>query len=267
MDGPAPAAAPDRYPLRNSTEREGTRLSMLEGLGDPVTVRWFDRIGVAAGWHCAELGAGAGSLVRWLSERVGDGGSVTAVDRDAGRLRALAGRCPNVTVVEGDLCGMDLPPGRFDLVHTRSVLMHLPCADAVVAKAVAALAPGGVVFFEETDGAPAQAVEDPPPGYGLMVRFATIWRWARGLVPLLESLGMEVVEEDVRADPLVGGTPQAEFWKFTLGSVAQLGRGADASAGGADLDREVAAMTALLDDPDFSAPFTARHRVRARRPA
>lgn len=236
---------------------------MLEELGDPVTARWFDRIGVAAGWHCAELGAGRGSVVQWLSDRVGATGTVTAVDRDAGRLHELAGRCPNVAVVEADLCALALPRGRFDLVHTRSVLMHLPCADAVVAEAVAALAPGGVVFFEETDGAPAQAMADPPPGYALMVRFAATWRWARGLVALLESLGMEEVEEDVRADPLVGGSPQAEFWKFTLGSVAELGP----PDGDGDFDRQLAEMTALLDDPTFSAPFTARHRVTARRPA
>ena len=263
--GPAPAPAPDRYPLRNSAEREGRRLSMLEGLSDPVTFRWFDRIGVTGGWHCAELGAGGGSVVRWLSDRVGEGGSVTAVDRDAGRLRDLAAQQPNVDVVEADLCGLLLPAERFDLVHSRSVLMHLPCADAVVAGAVAALAPGGTVFFEETDGAPAEAIEDAPAGYALMVQMASRWQWARGLAPLLESLGLEDVTDDVRADPLVGGSPQAEFWKFTLGSIVELG---EAAGGGApELAGQVAGLTRLLDDPAFSAPFTARHRVTGRRPA
>jgi SAM-dependent methyltransferase len=265
VDGPVPAPPVGRYPLENSTEREGKRLSMLEELGDPVTTRWFDRIGVGSGWHCAELGAGRGSLVQWLSDRVGATGTVTAVDRDAGLLHALAERCPNVAVVEADLCGLALPAGRFDLVHTRSVLMHLPCADAVVAKAVASLAPGGVVFFEETDGAPAQAMADPPPGYALMIRLAARWDWARGLARLLESLGMEEVEEDVRADPLVGGSPQAEFWKFTLGSIAELAAGT--GTGEPDITGQIAEMTRLLDDPVFSAPFTARHRVTGRRPA
>lgn len=264
MEGPAPAPAPDRYPLRNSAEREGRRLSMLETLSDPVTVRWFDRIGVAPGWHCAELGAGGGSIVAWLSDRVGETGSVTAVDRDAVRLRNLAADRPNVEVVEADLCRLDLPPGRFDLVHSRSVLMHLPCADGVVAGAVAALAPGGVVFFEETDGAPAEAIEDPPPGYALMVQMAKRWQWARGLARLLESLGLEDVTDDVRADPLAGASPQAEFWKFTLGSIVELGPGA--AGGEPDLAGQVAAVTRLLDDPSFSAPFTARHRVTGRRP-
>ena len=264
MEGPVPEPAPRRYPLRNSAEREGQRLSLLEGLGDPVTVRWLERLGLSAGWHCAELGAGRGSMVRWMADRVGPTGSVTAVDRDAGRLHELAATHGNVVVLEADLCGIELPAGRYDLVHTRSVLMHLPCADAMVEAAVAALAPGGLVFFEETDGAPAQAVSDPPSGYALMVRFARSWQWARTLAPLLESLGMVDVEDEVREDPLVGASPQAEFWKFTLGSIAELG--ADAGAGDPDFDRQLADMTELLDDPAFSAPFTARHRVTARRP-
>ena len=264
MDGPSPPRAPDRYPLRNSAAREGRRLALLEGLGDPVTIGWFDRLGVAAGWHCAELGAGGGSMVGWLADRVGAAGTVTAVDRDTSRLAQLATTRPNVVVVEADLCDLELPTDRYDLVHTRSVLMHLPCAEAVVAKAVAALAPGGLVFFEETDGAPAQALEDPPPGYALMVRLAGMWRWARTLPALLESLGMDDVEEEVRADPLVGGSPQADFWRYTLGSIAELGPAA--GGGDPDFDRQLADMTVLLDDPGFSAPFTARHRVTARRP-
>jgi SAM-dependent methyltransferase len=266
-----------RYPLRNADAREGQRLSLLEGLSDPVTIRWFEQLGVAPGWHCAELGAGRGSMAAWLADRVGPGGSVLAVDRDTAQLAELAAR-PNVCVVEGDLCTMTLPAGAHDLVHSRAVLMHLEAPDDAVARAVASLRPGGIAFFEETDGAPAQEAEGlPEPYHAVMVPMAARWTWARRLPALLDALGMVEIEDDVRSDPITGGTPLAAFWKHTLGSVLEmLERRTDGGADGAGdteapanaVGREqVEAMMLLLDDPGFVAPFSARHRVTARKPA
>ncbi len=82
-----------RYPLRNAAPEEAARLGTLQSLHDGSTIRQFERLGVAPGWDCAELGAGAGSVARWLSDTVGDTGSVTAIDRDT----ALLGR-PRGTV-------------------------------------------------------------------------------------------------------------------------------------------------------------------------
>lgn len=277
--GPAEGAGDTRhYPLRNADEREGARLSLLQELSDPITVRWFERLGVGAGWRCLELGAGGGSMVEWLAERVGPDGSVTAVDQDTSRLAALAARHGNVEVVEGDLCQLELPEAAFDLVHSRSVLMHLACPDAVVERAVRSLAPDGVAFFEETDGAPAQEATDTPEAFRLVFGpLCARWTWARGLAASLRRLGMAEVHEDVRMDELIGASPKADFWKFTLGSVAELqeqvlsspARLDELEAEGVDprqLLQALPEMLELLDDPGFSAPFTARHRVTARRP-
>ncbi len=259
------ASGAGRYPLRNSSDREGTRLKLLEQLSDPATVAGFEALGVGRGWQCAELGAGGGSMVQWLSEHVGGGGSVTAVDRDTTQLRALETAHPNVRLVEGDLCTLALPPDSFDLVHSRSVLMHLECPERVVAEALSALRPGGWVFFEETDGAPAQELADPPrPFAQVMVPIAAPWRFARGLAGLLESLGMTEVRDDVSEYRLVGGTPYAAFWRYTLGSVSEMIRTGFIAEPAFEV--ALAQMTALLDDPSFSVPFTVRHRVRARRP-
>jgi len=262
---PTVPSGAERYPLRNSSDREGTRLKLLEQLTDPTTIAGFEALGVGPGWHCAELGAGGGSMVRWLSEHVGSDGTVTAIDRDTSQVRAIEAAHANVRVIEGDLCTLELPPDCFDLVHSRSVLMHLECPDRVVAEALSALRPGGWVFFEETDGAPVQELADPPrPFAQVMVPIASRWRFARGLAGLLESLGMVDVRDDVSENPLVGGTPYAAFWRYTLGSVAEMVR----TGAVAEPAFEVALkqMTALLDDPSFRVPFTARHRVRARRP-
>ncbi|HMK99621.1 MAG TPA: class I SAM-dependent methyltransferase [Acidimicrobiales bacterium] len=272
-------AATSRYPLCNADEREGQRLSLLQKLGDPITVRWFERLGVGPGWRCVELGAGGGSIAEWLSDCVGPTGRVTAVDRDTSLLEPLAASRANVEVVKGDLCELELPESRFDLVHSRSVLMHVPCSDRVLEQAVRCLAPGGRVFFEETDGAPGQELSDAPEPYRAV--FGPIlarWTWARSIADTLRRLGLADVEDDVRQDPLEGGTDKSEFWKFTLGSVAELQekalsseeRAAELRSQGLDpgeLLRELPAMLALLDDPGFSVPFTARHRVTGRRPA
>ncbi len=264
--------SPSRYPLRNAAPEEAARLGTLQSLHDASTIRQFERLGVASGWRCAELGAGAGSVALWLSDRVGAGGSVTAIDRDTSLLGELAAR-PNTTVVEGDLMTMSFGSSCFDLVHSRSVLMHLEDPDAVVERLVPAMAPGGVVLFEEADGAPAERASSmagiPAPFLEVMVPLALRWTWARGLAARLAALGFVDVRDDVRDDLLTGASPAAAFWRETLETIRPivtdpahmepLGRRA------VD-DGSYDAMIALLDDPDFAVPFAARHRVSARRP-
>jgi len=276
-DAPHAPHALGRYPLRNDTQREAERLGSLQSLHDASTIRGLERLGVGPGWRCAELGAGAGSIARWMAGRVGDEGSVTAVDRDTSLLRGL-GRRANVTVVTGDLATMDFGSSRFDLVHSRSVLMHLDDPDAVVARVVPSLRPGGAVLFEEADGAPAlAAASTPDPGLPIpflrvMVPLAARWTWARGLAARLEALGLVEVHDDLREDVLRGATPGAAFWRHTLETIRTLVTdtarmetialdGSDGSHG-----RAVDDMLTLLDDPEFAAPFTARHRVSARMP-
>jgi SAM-dependent methyltransferase len=259
----------ERYPLRNASEVEDRRLARLEALSDPITVAAFEALGVGPGWHCAELGAGRGSMVRWLAERVGGRGSVTAIDRDTTRLVDLAHK-DNVELLEGDLCTMALPADAFDLVHSRSVLMHLECPNRVVEAAVAALRPGGRVFFEESDGGPAAAARHAPePFTRVMLPMARRWTWARTLAGLLESLGLVDVGDDRREMRLMGDTPNARFWQLTLESVSRLAEevGARGDQAGAGFERaDLEAMSKLLDDPSFSVPFVARHRVTGRRP-
>lgn len=265
--GGSPAG--QRYPLRNSSGNEGRRLAKLEALNDPATIEALEALGAREGWWCAELGAGRGSMVRWLAGRVGAGGRVTAVDRDITFLAEFES-WPNVEVVQGDLCGLQLEGGRYDLVHSRSVLMHLDRPDEVVAAAVVGLRPGGVALFEESDGEPAVAWEDPPaPFAAVMVPIVRRWTWARGLAGLLESLGMTEVHAEVTLQVLAGASPLAEFWKMTLESIEQLVVEAERDGHPEAVGfgrRDLRAMAQLLDDPSFEAPFAARYRVRARKP-
>ena len=270
--GTALSTTARRYPLENATAQEADRLAALQTLHARGTTRRLEALGVGPGWDCAELGAGAGSVAVWLSERVGADGSVTAVDQDTSLLGALAAR-PNVRVVQGDLSSLDLGREVFDLVHSRSVLMHLDDPDGVVARAVAALRPGGWVFFEEADGAPvlhAVLTEQlPDPFVRVMVPLAARWTWARSLADRVAALGMVEVRDDTNADRLEGGTPAAAFWRQTLVRIRPLvtDRARMRSLGAEPADDDTYdAMLALLDDPGFSVPVAARHRVSARHP-
>jgi SAM-dependent methyltransferase len=128
----------------NDRADEKQRLRLLEAVADPRSFRLLEQAGVGEGWRCAELGAGAGSVAGWLSERVGTTGRVLAVDLDT-RFLAAVGSRPNVDVVEQDLAEVDLTGGAFDLIHTRNVLVHLPERDAILERLIAALRPGGVL--------------------------------------------------------------------------------------------------------------------------
>jgi SAM-dependent methyltransferase len=253
----------------NSTDDEAARLGKLQGLHDGATIRRLRTLGVGPGGHCLELGAGAGSVAQWMADEVGPTGSVTAVDRDVGQLHRL-GQRPNVSIIEDDLTTMEFPAASFDAIHSRSVLMHVDGADDVVARLVPALRPGGVVFFEEADGAPAATAANPPrPFVQIMVPLARRWTWARDLPALLGRLGLVDVTDDVSDGPLIGGGPVGAFWQHTLRSIRPFltDPGRMRAAGGMAVDdATIDAMVALLDDPHFVMPFALRHNVSGRRP-
>jgi ubiquinone/menaquinone biosynthesis C-methylase UbiE len=258
-----------RYPILNSTDDEAARLGKLQGLHDDASARRLLALGVGPGWRCLELGAGGGSMATWMADAVGPTGAVTAVDRDTSQLRTLGER-PTVTVIEDDLTTMSFPEDSFDVIHSRSVLMHVDDADAVVTKLVPALRPGGMVLFEEADGAPATTAVNPPaPFVEVMVPLARRWTWARTLPVLLERLGFEDIRDDVRDGPLTGGTSVGAFWQHTLRSIRVfLTDPGQMAAGGAAVmqDATIEAMLDLLADPNFVMPFALRHNVSARRP-
>jgi hypothetical protein len=263
----SPAA---RYPMRNDTAEEGDRLKGLQALHDSSTITRLEALGVAEGWNCVEVGAGAGSIAGWLSGQVGPTGSVTAIDRDLTQLNWLEER-PNVILVKGDLSSMPFGHECFDLAHSRSVLMHLDPAvtDDVVGRVAGALRQGGQVLFEEADGLPLEDPgELPAPFAKVMAPIARRWTWARHLPDLLTELGLVEVHDDVRNSPMMGATAGAAFWKHTLSMIRPMltDDGVMRSQGLAAVDDQTFdAMLALLDDPEFNAPFANRHFVSARR--
>ena len=81
-------------------DRELTRLRLLEVAFDGETTKCLNAIGVDPGASCLEVAAGAGSIARWIVERIGVEGHVTAVDPKMLYLTDLAK--PPFSLVRGD---------------------------------------------------------------------------------------------------------------------------------------------------------------------
>src|SRR5687768_10129658 len=107
----------ERYVFDNAAEQQAReRFAALPRLYDPGTIRHLAALGVGAGWRCLEVGAGGGSIARWLAQRVGSTGYVVATDLDTRFLEPLAREVgPPLAVQRHDVTADPLPEASFDL--------------------------------------------------------------------------------------------------------------------------------------------------------
>jgi SAM-dependent methyltransferase len=139
---------------------ERKRLQAIEALFDLTTQRVLERVGLADGWRCLEVGCGAGSIARWLAERVGSGGYVLATDLDP-RFVSASSR-GNLEVLRHDLARDAFPEGAaFDLVHTRAVLAHLADWGPALRRLISVTRPGGWLVVEDVDLLGMGALAEP----------------------------------------------------------------------------------------------------------
>jgi SAM-dependent methyltransferase len=137
----------------NVSERE--RLRALEAIFDGATRELLGSTLDLKGRRVLEIGAGAGSIARWLAEQVGPSGHVVALDINTRFLDDL----PGVEVIEGSILDATLPP--FDLVHTRYVAIHNAEQARFLNAVVDHVAPGGWVVLEEPDFRAARSLAGP----------------------------------------------------------------------------------------------------------
>ncbi|MFE4973506.1 methyltransferase domain-containing protein [Kitasatospora sp. NPDC056651] len=139
------------YLLDNRQTEAGIRFGALSELFDPVTFRHVDALGIGPGMRCWEVGAGGPSVPLGLAERVGPTGSVVATDIDVSWTAPAAGDV--IEVLRHDVAGDPPPPGGFDLVHARLVLVHVADRAEALRRMVQALRPGGRLLLEDADPA------------------------------------------------------------------------------------------------------------------
>ncbi|MFI0975882.1 class I SAM-dependent methyltransferase [Streptomyces sp. NPDC021093] len=154
------------YLLDNQQSEAGVRFGALAELFDPVTFRHVDRIGLTEGMRCWEVGAGGPSVPTGLAERVGPTRQVVCADIDVSWAREAAS--PVVEVLRHDVATDPPPPGGFDLVHARLVLVHVVDRAEALRRMVRALRPVGCCSLRTPirGSSPCCARTSPAPGSG-----------------------------------------------------------------------------------------------------
>jgi len=254
--------APD-YAFPHSAEDESRRLQLLEQRLDPLTKRRIQRLGVSKGARCLEIGGGRGSITRWLSDVVGASGRVIATDLQLGFLTEID--ASNVEVLRHDIRTDTFPPGSFDLIHTRAVLMHISPGVDLLRRMATWLAPGGWLVLEEPDFGMWIADADPvwaTSPSSTQVAFPSLaLSQGRSLLRQIHQLGLAEVGADAEIDIIQAGTDLAEFYRLSQAALA----GPKVQAGVLTLE-QAKAITDRLSDDDFLACGFVHIGVWGRRP-
>jgi SAM-dependent methyltransferase len=204
---------------------ERTRLAGLEAALDAGTRGHLTRLGAAPGSLCLEVGAGGGTVARWLAGRVAPGGSIVAADAHTGFLEAWDHQPPGLEILRHDIAAADLPAGGFDLVYARWLVHWLPDKRRGLRRMAAALRPGGVLLVEEPDFVTAFHGCEPPALRRVLTAGMRHLQasspgdaeYGRRLPDELSAVGLTGVEAEGRCPVARGGTPPAAgFLRLTL---------------------------------------------------
>lgn len=235
------------YAFDNDDPASAGRLSNLAAMLDDLTTRRMSGLGPLAGRRCLEVGAGGGSIAGRLAAQ---GAEVTATDIN---LRHLPTDPPYRTL-RHDLTVDPLPPGEWDLIHARLLLMHLPQREEILRRMAGALAPGGALLIEDfattygngvllaRDDADVAAYEKYHAALvgTVMPALGNDPTWAGRIHAVMVDAKLTDVDTEVHARSWPGGSPGAEL---IVANIVQQRRALrDAGVPDTVLDRVVAMM-------------------------
>lgn len=250
---------------------EDARLAVLERIYDPLSRRRRGFIG--RGWRCLEVGAGRGSMVAWLADRVGPTGRVVATDIDVTYLQRLD--LPNVEIRQHDILDdpLDvLEPASFDVVCSRLMVHHLiGRQEEAIRRMVLCVRPGGWLIDEDGDWGMIGPVD---PSHPLYAGFHGAWRagdwhvergydpwFGRKLPALFERGGLEDISHEAITEVVRGGSPWARWFSESHDLISRADGPLTPGQG-----REHEAITRALADPSVWLTRELLHACRGRRP-
>lgn len=202
---------------KQKENKETQRLRLLETAFDAATIAGLKKTGISAGWRCLEIGAGAGSIARWMTEQVGATGSVVAIDKDTSHLQALDDT--HCEIIQGDFLHLpfNIP---FDVIHCRYVLIHNQQDLAMLKKIRSLLKPGGCVLLEEPDFTsalkmnPASELSAKKVNQAICTMFRDLKldpMYGISLPNKLSQTGYEIIDLDAALHFCRGNTPVAKL--------------------------------------------------------
>lgn len=142
-----------RYSMRLGNA-DAERLTLLGQFYDPSSAAFIESAGIGAGHSVADLGCGHGAITDRIADRVGDTGTVYAVDASADQLEVARSKMAhhhNVTFIEGALEDDPLGGVRVDWVYCRFLLMHVGDVARALRAMAEMLTEGGALLLEIAD--------------------------------------------------------------------------------------------------------------------
>jgi SAM-dependent methyltransferase len=145
----------------SNTARERERLASQGDALRPATERLFRAAGIGPGARVLDCGSGGGDVSIIAAELVTPTGEVLGIDRDSGQVDAANRRVKDIGLTHVRFETADIsspPPGPFDAIVGRLVLMYQADIDAALRALTGCLAPGGVMAFMEYEHVPSAGV-------------------------------------------------------------------------------------------------------------
>jgi SAM-dependent methyltransferase len=257
------------YLFDNAQAESAQRMRLLARLFDAPTRRALLATGLAPGWECLEVGGGGGSVAAWLADSVGSAGAVLCTDIDPRHV--VSATPPNLHVRRHDIVRDELPAARFDLIHARLVLIHIPERAAVLGRLATALKPGGWLVIEDFDAVSMPPDPDASPAESRLAAFDAMRayftrggadsRFGRTLYGRFRELGLESVTAEGRVLMFDGTNDGAALMRLNFEQV-----GPGLIEGGFISAEQLRADIARLTAADYAAPSPVMWTVAGRRP-
>jgi ubiquinone/menaquinone biosynthesis C-methylase UbiE len=247
------------YPL-GSSAGESARLQRQADELAADSRDLLDRVGLRPGQAVIDLGCGPRGILDLLAERVAPAGRVVGLDADPAHTAMATGFAAGqglsgVQIMTADARRTGLPPGSFDLVHARTLLVNVPDPADVAAEMVRLARPGGQVASMEPDTEHARCHPPHPAFDRLCDIFTAAFRrngadpWIGRRVPaLLRQAGLDDVQVEARVQMYPPGhsrrTSRADLVRAMRPQVLDMGL-----ASAAELDELDTTARAHLQDP------------------
>jgi SAM-dependent methyltransferase len=249
------AGTSEEYAFDNDSSEGGNQLRLISKTVDPHTLTILESIGVSSGWKCWDVGAGAGTIAKWLAERTGSKGRVLATDIKPQHITAHS----NIEIMQHDVRTDPLPLDKFDLIHARLLLMHLPAREEILHRLVDSLKPGGLLVISDWETNYLDLVLDSPDEVSMQVfkRFLEVLRagsgmfgidtlWAARTSGVMRKAGLAEVTTSIHAQSWRGNTGACLLHRSNAIQLRP-----QLLAGGGFTEDEIDTLLDLLVDPRF----------------